>query len=287
MHLSIHGMTGVARAALLTLTAIASANVVETRDLDEVIPVTAGQPLVVIVKNITGPVRVTEHDQNRVEMHATETIRGDLQADIERARRELTLKTESEPGRVAFRVRRANDDGGDGCSCGPWGDDYVVEYDIEVRVPRGTMLDVATVNDGAVTAEGISGDFTLANVNGAVHLTGATGSGAIKTVNGNVEASFARAPTAASSFHTVNGDLDVTLPNDLSADLELRTMHGDVLTDFEVESLTQPPTVDRTRNGGRAVLRMNRATAFRVGTGGATHSFNTLNGDIYIRKANR
>ena len=286
MHSSIRGMTGAAGAALLTLTAIASANVVETRELDEAIPVTGGQPLVVIVKNITGPVRVTEHDQNRVEMHATETIRGDLQADIVRARRELTLRTESEPGRVAFRVRRANDEGGD-CNCGRWGDDYVVEYDIEVRVPRGTMLDVATVNDGAVTAEGISGDFSLANVNGAIQLTGATGSGAIKTVNGNVEASFARAPTAATSFHTVNGDLDVTFPNDLSADLELRTMHGDVLTDFEVEALPQPPTVDRTRSGGRAVMRMNRATALRVGTGGETHSFNTLNGDIYIRKANR
>ena len=286
MHLNIRSMTGAAGAAMLMLTGIASANVVETRELDEAIPVTAGQPLVVIVKNITGPVRVTEHEQNRVEMHATETIRGDLQADIVRARRELTLRTESEPGRVAFRVRRANDDG-DGCNCGRWGDDYVVEYDIEVRVPRGTMLDVATVNDGAVTAEGISGDFTLANVNGAIQLTGATGSGAIKTVNGNVEASFARAPTAASSFHTVNGDLDVTFPNDLSADLELRTMHGDVLTDFEVESLTQPQTVDRTRSGGRAVMRTNRATAFRVGTGGETHSFNTLNGDIYVRKANR
>ena len=99
-------IAGSASAALLALTAIANADVVETRELDETVAVTAGQPLVVIVKNITGSVRVTEHDRDRVEMHATETIRGDLQADIARARAELTLKTESEPGRVAFRVRR-------------------------------------------------------------------------------------------------------------------------------------------------------------------------------------
>lgn len=286
MHLSPRSMTGAASAALLTFAGIASADVVDTRELDETIPVTAGQPLLVIVKNITGSVRVTEHDRDRVEMHATETVRGDLQADIERARAELTLKVESEPGRVAFRVRRINDDGDD-CNCGRWGNDYVVEYDIEVRVPRGTALDVATVNDGDVTAEGVSGDFTLANVNGGVHLTGATGSGEVKTVNGDVEASFARAPAEATSFHTVNGDLDVTFPNDLSADLEFKTMHGDILTDFEVESLTQPPTVDRTRNGARSVMRMNRNSAFRIRSGGETLSFNTLNGDIYVRKATR
>jgi DUF4097 and DUF4098 domain-containing protein YvlB len=215
-------------------------------------------------------------------MHAVETIRGDLEADIERARAELTLRTESEPGRVAFRVR------GDGDrDRWAWDREYVVEYEIEVRVPRGATVDIATVNDGEVTAEGLSGDFTLANVNGGVQLTGATGSGEIKTVNGDVEAQFARAPAAASRFHTVNGELDVTFPNDLSADLEVKTMHGDVFTDFEVQALQQPATVERTRANGRPVMRMNRTTAFRVRSGGETHSFNTLNGNIYVRKANR
>jgi hypothetical protein len=284
MKLSLHNQTP-ALATLLAAAGIASADVVETRELDETIPVAAGQPLTVIVKNITGSVRVTEHDRDRVEMHAVETIRADLQSDIERARSELQLRTESEPGRVAFRVRRAGDDDR-GRNWG-WGNHYVVEYEIEVRVPRGTTLDVGTVNDGDVTAEGLSGDFRLANVNGEVRLIGATGSGSVRTVNGDVEASFARAPAEPSSFHTVNGDLDVTFPNDLSADLKFKTMHGDVFTDFDVVSVAQAPTVDRNRNGGRAMVRMNSNSAFRVQSGGETHSFNTLNGEIYVRKANR
>lgn len=274
-----------ASAALLAFAGIASADVVETREIDESVPVAAGQPLTVIVKNIIGSVRVTEHDRDRVEMHAVETIRGDLQADIERARSELTLRTESEPGRVAFRVRHSGDDGNRGRW--DWGDDYVVEYQIEVRVPRGATVDISTVNDGEVTGEGLSGDFILANVNGEVHLTGATGSGEVKTVNGNVEASFARAPAEATRFHTVNGNLDVTFPNDLSADLEFKTMHGDVFTDFDVQAMQQPATVERTRAYGRPVMRMNRNSAFRVQSGGERHSFNTLNGNIYVRKANR
>ena len=33
-------------------------------------------------------------------------------------------------------------------------------------------------------------------------------------------------------------------------------------------------------------MNTNRDSAFRVGTGGERHTFNTLNGDILVRKAN-
>jgi Putative adhesin len=275
--------TGTASAALLAFGGNGYADVVETRELEETIPVAAGEPLVVVVKNIIGPIRVTGHDGNRVEMRATETVRGDLQADIERARAEMQLRTESEPGRIAFRVRPIGEDGED-CNCRRGWDGYSVEYDIEVRVPRGATLDVGTVNDGDVTVENVNGEFELRNVNGAVRLVGAGGSGTINTVNGDVEATFARVPNEPSSFRTVNGELDVTFPANLSAELAFHTMQGDVLTDFDVEALGQPPDVRRDR--GRFVMNTNRSSAFRVGTGGERHSFNTLNGDIYVRKAN-
>jgi hypothetical protein len=232
--------------------------------------------------NIVGGVRVTGHDADRVEMRATETVRGDLQADIERARAELGLRTESEPGRVAFRVRPLNGDSDCNCRGRGW-DSYSVEYDIEVRVPRGAALEVGTVNDGDVTVEDVDGEFELRNVNGAVRLVRAGGSGTVQTVNGNVDATFARAPQASTSFRTVNGELDVTFPEDLSAELAFRTMQGDVFTDFEVVSLSDPPAVQRDR--GRFRMSTNRSSAFRVGAGGERHSFNTLNGDIFVRKA--
>jgi hypothetical protein len=269
----------IAPAAILAFAGSVHADVVETRQLAETIAVPANEPLVVIVKNIIGPIRVTGHDGNSVEMRATETVRGDLQADIERARAEMQLRTESEPGRVAIRVRPIDENGGRR----GW-DGYSVEYDIEVRVPRNAAIEIATVNDGDVTVEGVNGAFELRNVNGAVRLVGAAGSGTINTVNGDVDATFARVPAEPSSFRTVNGELDVTFPASLSAELAFHTMQGDVFTDFDVESLSEPPEVRRDR--GRYVMSTNRATAFRVGTGGERHSFNTLNGDIFVRKAN-
>jgi hypothetical protein len=274
-----------ATAAAALLAFAGHADVVETRELSETIAVPADAPLVVIVKNIIGPVRVVGHDGSRVEMRATETVRGDLQADIELARAEMQLRTESEPGRVAIRVRSIGEDGEPCNNCGRRGwDGYSVEYAIEVRVPRSAALEVATVSDGDVTVEGVNGAFELKNVNGAVRLVGAGGSGTINTVNGDVEATFARTPSESTAFRTVNGELDVTFPASLSAELAFHTMQGDVFTDFDVESLSGPPEVRRDR--GRYVMNVNRTSAFRVGTGGERHSFNTLNGDIFVRKAN-
>jgi len=48
--------------------------------------------------------------------------------------------------------------------------------------------------------------------------------------------------------------------------------------------LSAPAEVRRDR--GRYVMNTNRNSAFRVGTGGERHTFNTLNGDILVRKAN-
>jgi hypothetical protein len=272
---------GLSIATLLGVTP-ATAEIVETRELEESLAVSGREPLVVIVKNIFGPIRVTAHDRDRVEMHATETIRGDLQADIERARAEVALETQQEAGRVAFRVRHRGEDAN--CDCGARFDDYRVEYEIDLRVPREAAVELATVNDGDVTVEGVAGDFILRNVNGAVRLTNARGSGSVTTVNGKVEATFERAPTEPTSFKTVNGELDVTFPDSLAADFAFATMNGDVFTDFEVQNIASTPTQSSTQRGA-LVMRKSRDSAFRVGTGGPRHSFNTLNGDIFIRKA--
>lgn len=260
------------------------ADVTATRMLEESVPANGGEPLLVIVKNVFGSIRVTGEDRRTVEMTATETIRGDLQADLERARREVELRTEHEDGRVAFRVRRIGESGD--CDCHRWGD-YNVEYDIEVRVPRDAAVELKTVNGGDIVVEGVRGDFDVSNVNGGVRLAGLRGSGRAATVNGELDAKFERSPASASSFKTVNGEIDVEFPRDLAAELEFKTMHGDIYTGFEAEPVVREATTERRRNGGPLVIRTGRASAVRIGSGGPTHSFESLNGDIYVREGGR
>jgi DUF4097 and DUF4098 domain-containing protein YvlB len=101
-------------------------------------------------------------------------------------------------------------------------------------------------------------------------------------VNGDIDATFSAAPKDASGFKTVNGRVNVTLPGSLSADLRLRTMNGGLYTDFDTTPL--PTAFTTERRNGRLMYRANRYAAVRVGQGGPELTFETLNGDVQIRK---
>ena len=268
----------------LAVAGAARAEVTDTRTLKDSVRVQGSGPPTVIVRNIFGTVHVIAHDGATVDMTATETVTGDLRADIDRARKEVELKTESEEGRVAFRVRRVGEKGdGDGRWNG-WNEGYRVKYDIEVRVPRDAAIELSTVND-EVTVEGVRGHFDVSNVNGPMRLTGLRGSGNLKTVNGSINAAFERAPAAATTFKTVNGKIDVSFPQDLKADLSFKAMHGEIYTDFDSQPVASEPVSDRSRDGGKFVFRTGRDSAIRIGGGGPAYSFETVNGSVYIRKA--
>jgi Toastrack DUF4097 len=281
--LEVFAIAGVAAAALPA--AAARADIVDSRVLGQTVPLDRGEAILVIVDDVAGSVRITGEDRDDIEMRATETVRGDLNADIDRARARFELKTEREPGRVAFRVRRKD---GASCDCGRQGwDGYVVRYDIQLRVPRRAAVDASTVNEGDVVVTGVQGGFELKNVNGDVQLDGARGGGSVTTVNGKITVAFERAPPEPTAFKTVNGDIEVVFPADLAATLEFDTFHGDIWTDFDVEAVTRPPTTVPAPQRGFRQMSTPRPSRFRVGAGGQTHSFKTLNGDIYVRKVSK
>ena len=87
------------------LAGLASADVVDTRELEETVPVTAGQPLVVIVKNIIGSVRVTGHDL-RPRRDARDRDRARRPASRHRARARGARASDRERARPR-RVSRA------------------------------------------------------------------------------------------------------------------------------------------------------------------------------------
>ena len=260
----------------------ARADLVETRSLSDRVPVDAGSALRVVVDDVFGFVHVTASDSPVVEMKATESVRGKTQGDLARARAQVGLRTERAPGEVAFLVRRK--DGGCDCGWNRW-DGYTVKYDIELTVPRNASLDLSTVNEGDIVVAGVGGHFDVSNVNGAVRLTGLAASGHARTVNGRLEASFARAPAGELSFETVNGRIDVAFPDDLSADLAFSTMHGEIWTDFAGKPLPVVPPRRQASDGTAWVIHAGGASQLRVGAGGPAYSFKTLNGDVLVRKS--
>lgn len=281
MNISIRNALSVA-SPLLVCT-VACADVVEERTIQERFAIDDANAFLVVVENVFGAIRIAGYDGDTVEMTAIETIRADTQEQADRARTEIQLRSGRDGRRIEFIVDMPDNN----CDCrrGWRRRGYTVTYDIDMRVPRSVTLDVSTINNGDIGISGVHGPFQASNVNGDVTLRGLRRAGHAETINGKVTADFETVPDQAVTFETLNGDVDVTFPEGLSAVLRLRTVHGDLWTDFDVSSL--PRAIQReVQADGRLLIQADSHTAVRVGTGGPTHTFETMNGEVYIRRAN-
>lgn len=238
-----------------------------------------------VVDNVHGSIVVGAHSAGTIEMVTQETIHARSQEKLARAKSEVRLEIYRDDGEIEFFVD------------GPFRDEnnrhewspihrkpgYQVVYDFEIRVPFDTELRLRTVNDGDIEVVDVRGDFQVHNVNGSIRLEGMAGSGEAETVNGPVAATFVSNPATDTRFATINGEIDVEFQPGLSADLEMDARWGELWIEYEVTALPQSPPVKKTR-GDRTVIELGGGARVRVGSGGPTHSFETLNGDIYVRK---
>jgi hypothetical protein len=259
------------------------------------------RPGFVKVSNIFGSILVEGYDGREVRMKVKETISADSKELIEKAKKEVDLKMETDGDRIKIYV-----DGPFRREDGRWNWDqkkikYIVKYDIKMKVPRMTNLSASTINDGLVEASDIvgkvklsninggvkagkiKGDFKISSINGKVVLNGLAGSGSASTINGVMKVSFTRNPSSNCSFSSLNGDVDLTFQKGLNADLKLSTLNGKVFTDFEPSYLSTGKSKGK-RTKGMFVYKSNKYKKVRIGKGGINFKISTLNGNIYIAK---
>ena len=242
------------------------------------------RPLTLIVDNVFGGIDVQAASGTDVELVALKTIRAKSQEKIARAKAEVDLKIDQRGNDIDLYVDgpfRCQVQDCKGLRWRDWG--YEVVYEFRLRVPRRTNLTLKTVNEGAVTARGIEGDFDVSNVNGPVTFEAVSGAGNADTVNGDVRIAFARNPAAPCSFETVNGDIRMSFAANLGADFWLKTMHGEASSDFESVRLPAKPAQSEKLEG-KTIYRRGGHTGIRIGRGGPEIRCETLNGDILIEK---
>ena len=251
----------------------------------------SGIPTIDVRAN-SGAVHVSNAGGRDVDIDAHTTIAAEDAAAAADAERNVTLDTKEDGSTIEAVVRENGR-----AACGESGDNrspawwdrrrYEVSVDLTIHVPAGTRIRLCTVNSHDVRVDGTSGDFDVQNVNGSIVLDNVRGSGRVTTVNGRVEASFAEAPRAESLFKTVNGEIAVTLPAATSANLRLKTQHGGVYTDFDVVPEPVQAMPSKELRNGRYVYRFDGYSAVRIGQGGPQLTFETLNGDVRVRRAQR
>jgi DUF4097 and DUF4098 domain-containing protein YvlB len=236
------------------------------------------------VDNINGSIEVVAVDGNQVQMVVNKTLRAESKEKMETAKKEVKLDITEQPDMLKLYVNgpfRCNCS--DGCS--GWHGDrgYSVNMDFQLQVPRSVDVKLKTVNGGHVNVKGVSGNFSVHNVNGGIDIQEIAGSGQARTVNGGVKVGFRENPKEKSDFKTVNGNVELTFVRGLAADFRMKTFNGSVFTDFEMTSLPSQPVSGEQRNG-KFVFHSNRFTSARVGNGGPEIKAENLNGDIRIRE---
>jgi hypothetical protein len=241
------------------------------------------------VRLFSGSIHVTGTGGSEVEIEIRKRVRARSDADLAAAR-DVAPEFIDNAARIGVVVR---DD--DRRICGePWDGqrdswrprDYEVAFDLAIRVPRDVRLGLCGINDGDIRVEQTAADFEISHVNGAITLQDVSGSGSVETVNGELRASFAAAPRAATLLKTLNGDVETTFPADLAADFRLKTFNGELFTDFDVVALARTPAPVARRNG-TVVYQSNVHTDVRVGRGGPEITIETFNGDVRVRRATR
>ena len=159
--------------------------------------------------------------------------------------------------------------------------------DLVIQAPASASLEIGTTNDGTVTIEGIRGDVEVSNTNGPITLRNISGSAVLNTVNGDIEVVLTRvAGDKAMSFTTMNGDIDVTLPTDIKANVKMKSQMGDIYSDFEVAVKQGPMKSEEASKRSKGAFRVSfdKAIYGTINGGGPEISFNTFNGDVFIRK---
>ncbi len=268
--------------ALVASGASASAAVTDQNTWSQSFPVTAAAPRL-LVDNIWGNVRVRMGSAREIAVTVDEKRSAPTQELFELSKETIFLDVQASGDSVALVVTQPQDASTRprvnrcrGCR---------VDYQFEVTVPPGTQIEVSTVTDGGIDVVGGGGAVKASNVNGPVAVKELHDCTEIESVNGEVEVSFARAPSRDCSIKTINGDITLSVPGSAGLDAALSMMQGEVVSEFDLEPLALPAKVEQRKEDGRFVYHVEQAAGIRLGAGGPTFSIESLNGDLRIRKS--
>jgi hypothetical protein len=240
------------------------------------------------IYNISGFIKVEGYSGNKVLLEMDKTITADDAKTLEAGKKEFRLAFDQRSDTIMAYIAEPYDSrphrswnyNEDREEIG-----YQYNVDFTVKVPFGMNLHISTVNDGIISVNNVSGTLHVNNVNEEISIKNARGTTFAHTVNGDVSVNYLTNPPDESSYYTINGNIHVSYQPDLSADLQFKSMHGDFYTDFsEAELLPASVTKVLEKKGNGILYKLNATTAVRFGKGGKTFKFETLNGNVYIKK---
>lgn len=239
------------------------------------------------IYNINGFIKVEGYSGDKVVLEIDKKITAKTQDVLDQGKQEFRLEFDQQADSLIAYIANPFDSrpnrnrrNWDGPKI-----DYDFQLNFTVKVPFSMNLHVSTVNGGDVTVNDVTGSLGVHNVNGAIKVVNAKGRANVRTINGNVEVSYATLPPGESDFKTLNGDIKISYPSALSVDCQFKTFNGEFYTDFpNVEHLPVRVVKNTENRDSKTVYKLSTETFLRIGQGGPTYKFETFNGNIYLKK---
>jgi len=237
-----------------------------------------GKPYKINVGLTTGSISITGYDGKDIQIDAettgnknrSEEDKGNSGGMRRISSHSLSVTAEEKNNRINIGTDRPN-----------------LNIHLSIRIPKGASeIKVETVNDGDIDVSNTGGEMEITNVNGSIRLKNVSGSVVANTVNGDVVATFNTIDVkAAMAFSTLNGHVDITFPPSLKANMRLKSEHGGIYTDFEIAVDKTQPVVEKTKEGNMYRVNIKDWVYGKIGGVGPEIMMNTMNGNVYARKA--
>jgi hypothetical protein len=242
--------------------------------------------------NINGSIEAEAYDGNTIEMELEKVLfeRGsDKDAKVENLSFDVVEGSDYTKIVMNFPAMTQGYDE-DALSCNNWnwsskdaGKDYNYEFNYKLRIPRNVNVKFATINNGHVEIKNIQGEIYVSNVNGDVSVREVAGNLKASTVNGTLDISYNSMDADFGEFNTVNGTIYVFVPDNGKGVFNFDTRWGEVFSEFEFDE-KMAPKLKTERDGSKTRYKMVNSNGYRIGKGGPQLDFETLNGDIRIKR---
>ncbi len=249
----------------------------------------ASRDNMLVATNIFGNVSVEGYSGNTVKVSIEKTLTADSPSDLEKGKKELKIIIEEKENKIIVRpdapyISYHEDHS---FNYNNYGKDIPYHFHLEmtIKVPQNVNVSASTVNDGEILVKNLRTNLIKAyNVNGGIELDKVAGKTKAHTVNGKVTVTYVENPRQDSSYYSLNGNITVNYLQNLNAEVTFKSMNGSFFTEFDVEG--QRPKVVRKseKKGKRVKYRYESKPAMKIGNGGTTFSFETLNGNVYLKK---
>jgi len=249
----------------------------------------SGNDRMLEVQNLNGSITVEGYDGNVVLVEVEKTIRASSLNDLELGKKEIGVKVLNAHGKLIVYPDVPNMHYKEGrftsINCDGWEESpYEHTLNFKVKMPKNSKLKVGTINNGEVLVKNTRGSFIEANnINGGIELANIAGQTKVHCINGEVSISYADNPTVASTYYSLNGDINISYQKGLSADVAFKSMNGELFTDFDIEKQFAKTTKDESGKKNTK-YRYESKPVVQIGRGGLSFEFETLNGDVIIKK---